>query len=46
MQWAETDRDKWKAGWRPSKEEIDKYIRDRISLIRARKEQQYDIRTG
>lgn len=46
MQWAETHREKWKSGWRPDREEIDKYISDRISLIRERKERQYDIRTS
>lgn len=46
MKWAEADRENWQKGWRPNKEEIDKYISDRISLIRARKELQYDIRTS
>lgn len=43
MQWAESQKDKWDAGWRPSTQEVDKYKQDRISLALNAKRMKYDI---
>ena len=43
MQWAESQKQKWDTGWRPSTQEVDKYKQDRITLALNAKRTKYDI---
>jgi hypothetical protein len=43
MQWAESQKEKWDTGWRPSPQDIDKYRKDRITLALNAKRIKHDI---
>jgi hypothetical protein len=36
MHWAHPDRERWLSGWRPSREQLDKFIVERKQLVHER----------
>jgi len=43
MKWAEASQEKWLKGWRPNREEVNMYIKERIELLSKTKRIKNDI---